>query len=111
MDNASVHITLCDPVLKEFFPEVVSRQREMHLRGYLVEFIWIIGRKYQETKRPVDFIIDLLKLNVWDLLASKWTGVANRGPGTDGTSINLLSADKARWQIALMVPKQGWGYD
>lgn len=54
-------IRLSDHTCKDFLQEVVSRNRSPSLRSYLVKFLGLIGRKYQERGRPVDFVIDLLE--------------------------------------------------
>lgn len=68
--NLSGDIMLSDPILKEFFATVLSREISGDLRCYLMKFIWTIGRRYQESNRPVDFVIDLLKFEIGDLLPS-----------------------------------------
>ena len=70
MSNISGDIMLSDPILKEFFATVLSHEISGHLRSYLVKFVWTIGRRYQEANRPVDFVIDLLKFEIGNLLPS-----------------------------------------
>lgn len=70
MENVSDSINLSDPNLKEFFATVLSHEISANLRSCLVDFVWNIGRRYQEVNRPVDFVIDLLKFEVGNLLPS-----------------------------------------
>lgn len=62
-------IKLSDPTWKQFFAEVVTRFKSARLHFYLADFLRVIGQKYRETKRPVEFLTDLLKLGVENLLS------------------------------------------
>lgn len=71
IDNISGNaLLLSDPVFNEFFAEVLNREMSAHLCSYLVDFLWIIGRKYQEANRPVEFVIELFKFESGGLLSS-----------------------------------------
>jgi hypothetical protein len=66
-------IRLNDVTWKQFFAEVVTRFKCARLHYYLADFLRAIGQKYRETKRPVEFLVDLLKLGVENLLSGEDT--------------------------------------
>ena len=89
-------VKLSDPTWKQFFAEVVTRFKSARLHYYLADFLRQIGQKYRETKRPVDFLIDLLKLRVENLLSGEGAGgwricCRVRGQGVE----NLVSGEGA----------------
>ena len=64
-------IKLSDVTWKQFFAEVVTRFKSARLHHYLADFLRVIGQKYREARRPADFLVDLLKLGVENLLSGK----------------------------------------
>lgn len=64
-------ITLSDATWRDFFSEVVGRFQTARLHSYLSEFLKAIAQQYRESKRAVDFLLDLLKLGVGRLLSGK----------------------------------------
>ena len=62
-------VKLSDTTWKQFFEEVISRFSTARLHYYLSDFLRAVGSKYRESKRPVDFVIDLLKIRVDKLLS------------------------------------------
>ena len=66
-----LNIVLSEKIWKQLFDEVVSRFPSASLHFYLADFLKACSLKFQENHRSVDFITDLLKLDVKNLLSGK----------------------------------------
>ena len=59
---------LFEPIWTEFITAVASRFKHASKHKYLVDFLFLAGQKYVDQ---VNFIVDLLKLRVENLLTSE----------------------------------------
>ena len=65
-------IQLSDPTWTEFFGVVVERFPSAQTHSYLAVFLKKCSGEYRKTGRSLEFVTDLLKLNVENLLSGKW---------------------------------------
>ncbi len=96
-------IKLSDPTWKQFFEEVVNRFKSARLHAYLADFLRVVGQKYREGRRPVDFLTDLLKLGVGNLLSGQSLGLRERvnNLGALGTSHLRVALGTRHLRVAL----------
>ena len=96
-------ITLNDITWRDFFGEVVGRFQTARLHFYLSEFLKAIAQKYRESKRPVEFLLDLLKLNVGRLLSGErvWSFVGGVGGGVVMcvSVVSKFASEGIKWHI------------
>ena len=71
--NIPSNVKLSDPIWKEFITAVVSRFKCASNHDYLMDLLQNVGQKYVDEKKPVPFIIDLMKLKVTNLLCGRYT--------------------------------------
>ncbi|KAL5466919.1 hypothetical protein EMCRGX_G031082 [Ephydatia muelleri] len=62
-------IKICDGTWNVFINEVIDRHSGGHNHRFLLEFIKRVGTHYATDRRPLDFILDLLDINVPKLFA------------------------------------------
>eukprot|EP00731_Ephydatia_muelleri_P026782 Em0018g882a len=62
-------IKLCDGTWSVFIIEVIDRYSGAHNHHFLLEFIKRVGAHYATDRRPLEFILDLLDINVPKLFA------------------------------------------
>ena len=57
---------------KGFIEEVIKGSQNAQSHAFLINFLCDVGNKYQNRSRAMEYIIDLLQVNIADLLSGKW---------------------------------------
>ena len=64
-------INLNDTIWTQFITAVVSRFTSASNHSYLVDFLFVLEKKYEDVGDQTKFIIDLMKLRVENLLSGE----------------------------------------